>query len=61
MGFKTLLKSAQQSDVAALEEIICMYKPLIAKESILDGDFDQDLFQELQATLVKCIRKINNF
>ena len=32
-----------------------MYRPLLIKNSIIDGSYDEDLFQELSITLLKCI------
>ena len=47
--FKTLLLRAKENDQAAFEEILAMYRPLLLKESIINGrmDMDEDLFQEL--------------
>ena len=35
-----------------------MYKPLLIKEAILEGVFDEDLYQELIAVLIRCIRTL---
>ena len=37
-------------------DIFLMYRPLLFKESCVNGIFDEDLFQELSATLIHCIR-----
>lgn len=58
IDFKTLLLRAKENDPAAFAEILAMYKPLLLKESILDGAFDEDLYQELCVILLNCIRKI---
>lgn len=58
IDFKTLLLRAKENDSAACAEILSMYKPLLLKESILDGSFDEDLYQELCVTLLNCICKI---
>ena len=57
-NFKNLLVRAKENDAAAYAEILNMYKPLPIKESILNGSFDEDLYQELCIVLLKCIRKI---
>ena len=58
--FKTLLLRAKENDQAAVEEILAMYRPLLLKESIINGrmDMDEDLFQELSLTLFRCIQTI---
>ena len=58
--FKTLLLRAKENDLAAFEEILAMYRPLLLKESIINGrmDMDEDLFQELSLTLFRCIQTI---
>ena len=35
--FKTLLLRAKENDQAAFEEILAMYRPLLLKESIING------------------------
>lgn len=57
MDFKKLLIQAKSGDKDAQEAILALYKPLLIKESILDGTFDEDLYQELCITLLNCIRK----
>ena len=58
MNFKELLRRAKENDARAVEELAAMYKPLLIKESIVNGVFDEDLYQELWLTLLDCIRKI---
>lgn len=57
MNFKELLIQAKSGDKGAKEKLLALYKPLLIKESILDGTFDEDLYQELCITLLNCIRK----
>lgn len=57
MNFKELLIQAKSGDKDAEELILALYKPLLIKESILEGTFDEDLYQELCITLLNCIRK----
>lgn len=56
MSFEELLTLAQSGNESALEEILIRYRPLLVKESISNGFFDEDLYQELCITLLGCIR-----
>lgn len=40
----------------AILEIFEMYRPLLIKNALVEGIFDEDLYQELTAELLKCIR-----
>lgn len=55
MEFKELLLLAKASSQEAVSQILFMYKPFLIKEAIIDGIFDEDLYQELCVTLMKCI------
>lgn len=55
MDFEILLQKAQSGDQEAKEEIFQMYKPLLIKNAMERGVFDEDLFQELSVTLLNCI------
>ena len=57
MSFEKLLWKAQNGDQEAQEEIFQMYRPFIIKNSMDANIFDEDLYQELSATLIKCIFK----
>ncbi len=57
MDFETLLREAQGGNRKAQEEIFQMYRPLLIKNSMDRNVFDEDLYQELSATLLNCIRK----
>lgn len=57
MNFKELMLRAKENEKAAVDEILAMYRPLLLKESIIDGIYDEDLYQELCLTLLNCIRK----
>lgn len=56
MTFKNLLLLAKAGDEKALTELLMMYRPLLLKESIVDGVFDEDLFQKLCIVFLKCVR-----
>jgi hypothetical protein len=53
--FVDLLTDAKTNSTSQ-EQILEMYKPLLIKESIYDGAFDEDLYQELVTVLLRCIR-----
>ena len=55
MKFEDLLHRAKRGDKDAQEEIFRMYRPLLLKNSMAMGIFDEDLFQELSAILLHCI------
>lgn len=57
MRFEVLLRQAKNGDKEALEEIFRMYRPLLIKNSMDNNVFDEDLYQELSATLISCIQK----
>jgi len=58
MNFKEILLLAKQNDESAVKQIVDLYSPLLMKESIVNGVFDEDLYQELWLTLINCIQKI---
>lgn len=55
MNFKELLLQAKAGRETAMISILEMYKPLLIKNSIINGRFDEDLYQELCVILVSCI------
>ena len=55
MNFKELLLSAKKGREAAIVSILEMYKPLLIKNSIINGRFDEDLYQDLCVSLLGCI------
>ena len=57
MSFELLLQKAKKGDKEAQEEIFRMYRPLLIKNSMDNNIFDEDLYQELSATLMNCIMK----
>lgn len=57
MNFKELLLRAKEKDARAAEELAAMYKPLLVKEAIVDGVFDEDLYQEFWLIFLICLRK----
>lgn len=59
MNFKELLLQAKGGDDFAKEAIMEMYRSLLIKESLINGFLDEDFYQELQYTLIKCIYKFS--
>lgn len=57
MNFEMLLEKAKAGDKEAREEIFRMYRPLLIKNSVDRNVFEEDLYQELSATLLNCIQK----
>lgn len=57
MNFEELLVKAKEGDIRAREEMFRMYRPLLIKNSMDNNMFDEDLFQELSAVLLQCIKK----
>lgn len=57
MCFEDILQKAQSSDKSAKLEVIEMYRPLMIKNAMVNGYFDEDLYQECVYTLLLCIDK----
>ena len=57
MSFEKLLEQAKLGDRNAQEEIFRMYRPLLIKNAMEQNRFEEDLYQELSAILLNCIRK----
>ena len=55
MNFEKLLELAKAGDEKAQEEIFRMYRPLLIKNAMEQNVFEEDLYQELSATLLSCI------
>ena len=55
MNFKEVLLQAKSGEQRAAAAVLELYKPLLVKESIIDGVYDEDLYQELCMTLLHCI------
>lgn len=56
MDFEEILFRAKMDDKQAIEQILEMYRPLLIKNALVNGVFDEDLYQELMIELLKCIR-----
>ena len=56
MNFEDLLRRAKEGEAEAIRQIHWMYRPLLIKNAMELGIFDEDLYQELCAALLQCIR-----
>ena len=57
MNFEKVLMQAKEGDADAILKIIEMYKPLLIRNAIVNGRFDEDLYQELVSELLQCIQR----
>lgn len=57
MKFEELLICAKLGDDNARQKLLEIYRPMLVKASLIDGSFDEDLYQELCVVLVKSIEK----
>lgn len=58
MRFEDTLVKAKMSDKKAMLEIIEMYRPLMIKYAVVNGCFDEDLYQEFIYTLLYALRSL---
>lgn len=56
MTFKELLEEAKINN-ESVERLIEMYRPMLTRTSIIDGVFDEDLYQDNIIILIRCIRR----
>ena len=57
MNFKDMLTLAKLGDSNSMEVLLEIYRPLMLKAAIIDGVFDEDLFQELQIIFLRCVQR----
>lgn len=57
MNFKELLYMAKANEEDAITRLMEMYRPLLVKGSVINGIFDEDLYQEQCITLLRCIKQ----
>lgn len=57
MNFERLLLKAKEGNADAVLKILEICKPLLIKNAIVNGRFDEDLYQELVSTLLQCIQR----
>lgn len=56
MEFEEILFRAQQGDKKAVERILEMFCPMLIRNALIKGIFDEDLYQELVIEVLRCIR-----
>lgn len=56
MNFKEILLRAKVGEEPSVIALLKMYKPLLIKGAIVGSRFDEDLYQELCITLIRCIK-----
>lgn len=59
MEFKEMLIRAKRGEKNAQEKLLEMYRPLLMRGSIVEGVFDEDLYQELCYRFICCIDKFD--
>ena len=57
LNFQELIIRAKRGENSAIAELLEMYRPLLTKESIVEGVLDEDLYQELCYRFIQCIDK----
>lgn len=57
MSFQELLLEAQMGKEIAMEKILEMFRPLLIKNAIINGCFNEDLYQELSIETIRCIQR----
>ena len=57
LNFQELIIRAKRGENSAIEELLEMYRPLLTKESIVVGVFDEDMYLELCYRFIQCIDK----
>lgn len=55
MKFRDILLRAKLGDETAKVMLLEQYKPMLIKYSIINGQFNEDLYQEQCMILMKCI------
>lgn len=54
---RTLVVNAQNSKESAIEELLKLFEPLLKSKSMINGQFDEDVFQELSIKFIECTKK----
>ena len=57
MEFEEILFRAQQGDKKAVERVLEMFRPMLIRNALIKGIFDEDLYQEFVYTMLQCILK----
>lgn len=57
--FKEVLLKAKSGDKEARKQLFVKYCPMLKKNAIVDGRYDEDLFQELSKTFLICMNRFS--
>jgi hypothetical protein len=57
--FSEVLRAAANGDPGSVEAILARYMPLIDRQSVLDGNIDEDLRQYIIMRVIIQLRKFN--
>lgn len=57
--FVETLKRAKAGESIGMIRLYQMYAPLLTKLAVVNGVYDEDLFQELVEVFLKCVDKFN--
>ena len=57
MNFSDVLAKAKANNEEAIAQLLEMYRPLLIKGSVINGIFDEDLYQEQRMVFKKCIER----
>jgi len=55
MDFKELLIRAKRGEKGAQEKLLKMYEGLLVREAIVEGVFNEDLYQDLCYRFICCV------
>lgn len=56
MEFERVLFRAKQGDEKAIEQILEMFRPMLIRNALIWGVFDEDLYQEFVIETLKCVQ-----
>ncbi len=57
VDIEELLKRAQKKDKEAINSLLSMFQPLLKRNSYVNGQLNEDFFQELSIEFLKSIEK----
>lgn len=57
MDFKAILQNAKKADPDSVIMLMESYRPLLLKESLINGHLDEDLYQNLAVAMLICIQR----
>lgn len=56
---KIIFQDAQNGKKDSIEMILKLFEPLMYRNSFIDGEFNEDCFQELRIKLINCIKSFD--